>query len=110
MVARTTTSAKYKSTGQITGNTSTDWVQVKGWVTCTVHFTGGTGTMTWNFRGPDSTERAIVSGSDNITAQAYTATHMVNFFFAAPVEIRGTASATGSTPVLDWQIFCDPAN
>jgi hypothetical protein len=102
---RYTDDAVVSASGQITGNTSTDWVKVQGWVTCSVHFTGGTGTVTWNFRGPDKTERAIVAGSDNITAQAYTATHMVNFFFAAPVEVRGTASGTGSTPVLDWQIF-----
>ena len=90
--------------GTITGDTSTDWCSCRGWVTLSNHIDSGTGTMTWSFKGPDGVERTIIAGSDNITAQAYTASHMVNVFFGGDVQVRGTVSGS-STPQFDWQII-----
>lgn len=97
--------SNFVNSGTITGNTSTDWVSVRGWCTLSCHIDSGTGTMTWNFKGPDGVERGIIGGSDNITAQAYTASHMVNVFFGTDVKVRGTVSGSASTPVFDWQIM-----
>lgn len=101
--------SNYTGFGTITGNTSTDWVTCRGWVTLSMHIDSGTGTMTWNFIGVDGVERIIIGGTDNITAQVYTATHAVNVFFGSDVAIRGTVSSS-STPQFDWQIMGNPIN
>jgi len=95
--------------GTITGNTSTTEVTLSGWATMTAHYDAGTGTMTWQFKGVDGVWRDIYGGDDNLTLQAYTATHMVNAFFGTDTKIRGTV--TGSAGLtLDWQIMSSPFN
>lgn len=95
--------------GTITGNTSTEEVVVTGYVTVAAHFDAGTGTITWEFKGPDGVWRSILGGSDNITAQEYTASNMVNFYFGDDVLVRGTVSfSSGLT--LDYQILSNGSN
>jgi len=101
--------SNYVKFGTITTNTTTDEVSVRGWVSCTAHLDSGSGTWTWEFKGPDGVWRTIIGGTDMITAQVYTAANSINSFFGGGVKVRGNASA-GSTPVWDWQIFGNPSN
>ena len=101
--------SNFKDFGTITTDTTTDEVACNGWVTMSAHLDSGSGTWLWEFKGPDSVWRSIYGSSDNITEQAYTATNMVNAFFADDVKVRATASS-GSSPQWDWQIFSNPWN
>jgi hypothetical protein len=84
-------------------------VDVRGWATLSAHYDSGTGTMTWNFMGPDGVERIIYAGSAGTTAQAFTATHMINVYFGNDCKVRVTLSASAA-PQIDWQIFGNVAN
>jgi hypothetical protein len=101
--------SNYVSYGTLTTDASATEVACRGWATLSAHLDSGTGTLTWEFKGPDGVWRTIIGGSDFITAQAYTATNMVNVFFGADVTVRCTGSS-GSTPVWDWQILSNVAN
>ena len=101
--------SNYTGYGTIVGDTSTDWVSVCGWVTCISTGTWDGATMTWKTKGIDGNEVSIFAGSDNLTEQAYTADHMVNFFFGTNTVIRGAVSGSGTTD-LDWQIMSSPIN
>lgn len=101
--------SNFRGFGTISGNTSTDWVSVRGWTTLSAHIDSGTGTMTWKFKSIDGVERTIYGGADGTTAQAFTASHMVNIYFGDDVTVRGTVSGhSGIT--LDWQILGSPVN
>ena len=93
----------------LTTNASTPSVSVHGWVTLSAHLDSGTGTLTWEFKGADGVWRSIYGGSDGVTEQAFTASHMANAFFGADVNVRATGSS-GSSPVWDWQIMSSLAN
>lgn len=86
------------------GSTGAVLVRPNEGVTCSAHYDSGSGTMTWEFRGPDNVWRTIYGGAGNTTAQAYTATHVANFGFCGQVEVRGTLSGS-STPQIDYQIW-----
>jgi len=102
--------SNFMSYGTLTADGSTDWVSVRGWVTCITTGTWDSGTMTWKIKGPDGNEITVFAGTDNITAQAYTQDHMVNFYFGDDVKLRGTLSGAGGSADLDWQILSNPAN
>ena len=101
--------SNYVAHGTVTTDTSTEAVSCRGWVTMSAHKDSGTGTWTWEFKGADGVRRTILGGSDHITAQAYTASNMINVFFGSDVAVRGTGSS-GSTPVWDWQIMSNLSN
>ena len=101
--------SNYTGYGTVTTNTSTDVVSCRGWVTLSAHLDSGTGTWTWEFKGPDGVWRSIIGGTDHVTAQVYTATNTVNVFFGTDVAVRGTGSS-GTSPVWDWQIMSSPFN
>jgi hypothetical protein len=102
-------SSNYEGYGTVTTDVSTASVSCRGWATLSAHLDSGTGTWTWEFKGPDGVWRQILGGSDSITVQAFTASNMVNVFFGNDVVVRGTGSS-GSTPVWDWQIASNVAN
>jgi hypothetical protein len=95
--------------GTFTADGNTSEVVVSGWVTLSAHYDSGSGTITWQFKGPDGVWRGIYSGAGGTTAQVFTATHMVNAFFADDVRVRGVLSSS-STPQIDWQVFSNPNN
>ena len=93
-----------KNFGTLTTDTSTNEVRGVGHLTLSAHLDSGTGTLTWEFNGPDGVWRSIYGGSDGTTVQAFTAAHMTNVYFADDVLVRSTGSAS-SSPVWDWQII-----
>jgi len=95
---------EYEDYGTLTANGAGDWVKVRSLASVSAHFDSGSGTITWEFMGPDGVARNIYGGSGNTTLQAYTATHMANFFFGGDVSIRPVLS-NGSSPVVDWQVI-----
>ena len=95
--------------GTLITDASTTGVLVNGWATLSAHLDSGTGTLTWEFKGPDGVWRNIYAGSDNITIQSYTAAHMANAFFGDDVLVRATGSS-GASPVWDWQVLSSPLN
>lgn len=99
----------YVGTGTITTDTSGDPVVCRGWSTLSAHLDSGSGVLTWEFKGPDGVWRTIYAGSDNATAQSYSATHMLNVFFGGDVVVRCTGSS-GSSPQWDWQIIGNVSN
>lgn len=101
--------SNYQNYGTVTTDTSTDSVACRGWATLSAHLDSGTGTWTWEFKGPDGVWRSIYAGSDGTTEQAFTGSHMINVFFGGDVLIRGTGSS-GSSPQWDWQIVSNVAN
>jgi hypothetical protein len=101
--------SNYVKTGTLTTDASTDEVIIRGWATLSAHLDSGTGTLTWQFQGPDGVWRSIYGGSDFLTEMAFTATHMVNVFFGDSVRVRATGSS-GSSPQWDWQVMSNPAN
>jgi len=101
--------SNYQKYGTLTTDASTVSVACRGWATLSAHLDSGTGTLTWEFQGPDGVWRNIFGGSDNITLQAYTATNMVNIYFGNDVIVRATGSA-GTSPVWDWQIMSNVNN
>jgi len=101
--------SNFVSFGTLTTDTSTSATSCRGWATLAGYLDSGTGTLTWEFKGADGVWRIIVAGADNITPQAYTATHMLNVFFGNQVAVRATGSS-GSTPVWDWQVMSNPSN
>ena len=101
--------SNFVGSGTITTNTTTSSIACRGWATLSVHLDSGSGTWTWQFKGPDDVWRNIIGGSDFITSQAYTATNMINVFFGTDVRVRGNATS-GSSPQWDWQIMSTPFN
>jgi hypothetical protein len=101
--------SNYQNYGTVTTDTSTNAVACRGWATLSAHLDSGTGTWTWEFQGPDGVWRNIIAGSDGITVQSFTASHMINVFFGGDVIVRGTGSS-GSSPQWDWQIVSNVAN
>jgi hypothetical protein len=101
--------SNYVGYGTLTTDASTADVTCRGWATLSAHLDSGTGTLTWEFKGADGVWRTIISGSDHVTAQVYTASNMVNVFFGDAVRVRATGSS-GSTPVWDWQIMSNLSN
>lgn len=99
--------SKFVSHGNVTTNTQSDVVKVQGWVTLSAHLASGSGTCTWQFKGPDGTFRNLyINGTTQCTA---TATNMWTVNFADMVEVRADFTA-GTTPNWDWQIFSNPHN
>ena len=101
--------SNYVAYGTLTTDASTDSASVRGWATLSAHLDSGTGTLTWEFKGADGVWRNIFGGTDNVTVQSYSASHMCNAFFGSDVNIRATGSS-GSSPVWDWQIMSSPVN
>ena len=101
--------SNYTGYGTLAADGATTEVACRGWATLTAQGTWGGGTITWQYKGLDGTWRTILAGTDNITAQAYTADNMLNVFFGSGVRIRGTVSGS-TTPDLDWQIMSNPWN
>ena len=101
--------SNYQNYGTVTTDTSTSAVACRGWATLSAHLDSGTGTWTWEFKGPDGVWRSIYAGSDGTTEQAFTDSHMINVFFGGDVVVRGTGSS-GSSPQWDWQIVSNVAN
>ncbi len=102
-------SVTFTNYGPITTDTTTDVVTCRGWVTLTAHLASGSGTWTWQFKGPDGTWRSIYGGSAFTTEQAFTASHMTNVYFGGDVLVRANATS-GSSPVWAWQIIGDQDN
>lgn len=101
--------SNFKNYGTLTGNGSANAVSIRGWATLSAHLDSGSGTLTWEFKGPDGVWRSIYGGNAGDTEQAFTATHMINVYFGDDVNVRCTASLSTS-PVWDWQIMSNPAN
>jgi hypothetical protein len=101
--------SNFKKFGTLTTDASTDSVGCRGWATLSAHLDSGTGTLTWEFLGPDGVWRTILGQTDHITPEVYTASNMINVFFGSDVKVRGTGSA-GTSPVWDWQIMSNPVN
>jgi len=95
--------------GTVTTDTTTDSVVCSGFVTLAAHLDSGSGTWTWQFKGPDGVGRNIFGGSDGTTVQSFTATNMINAYFGNDVQIRGSATS-GSSPQWDYQIISNPRN
>ena len=95
--------------GTVTTDTVTEWVSCRGWATLAAHLDTGSGTWTWQFKGPDGVTRDIYGGADGTTVQSFTGTHMVNVYFGNDVTVRGSATS-GSSPEWDWQIFSNVVN
>lgn len=91
--------------GSLTSDTNGDEVMVRGWNTLSCHIDSGTGTLTWQFKGPDGVWRSVYGGNDGTVEQAFTVDHMVNVFFGQDVRVRANLSGSASTPVFDWQIL-----
>lgn len=102
-------SSNYQGYGTLETDASADGVDCRGWSTLSAHLDSGSGTLTWEFKGPDGVWRNILAGSDNITVQSYTASHMFNVFFGGDVKVRCTGSS-GTSPVWDWQVIGNTAN
>ena len=92
--------------GTLTTDTPTDSSSVAGLVTCAAELDSGSGTLTWQFYGPDGVWRTVYDG---LTSRVYTGTHMFTVWFGDKVAIRAVGSAS-SSPVWDWQIMSNPAN
>jgi hypothetical protein len=101
--------SNFTGSGTITTNTQTDVVSCRGWATLSAHLDSGTGTWTWQFKGPDGVWRSVYAGSDGTTEQVFTATNMINVYFGTDVKVRGNATS-GSSPQWDWQIMSNPSN
>jgi len=93
--------SNYDAYGTVSTATTTDESSCRGTVTLSAHLTSGSGTLTWQFKGIDGTWRSIYGGADGTTAQAFTASHMVNVLFGGDVRVRGSSS--GGT--WDWQVI-----
>ena len=101
--------SNYTNYGTLTTDASTVDVSCRGWNTLSAHLDSGTGTLTWEFKGPDGVWRSIYGGTDGTTVQAFTAVHMINVFFGGDVKVRATGSS-GSSPVWDWQVIGNMSN
>lgn len=101
--------SNYQNYGTITTNTTTDSVACRGWATLSAHLDSGSGTWTWQFKGPDGVWRDIYAGADNGTLLSFSDTHMVNVFFGGDMLVRGNATG-GTSPQWDWQIVGNLAN
>jgi hypothetical protein len=95
--------------GTVTTDTTTDSVVCSGYVTLAAQLDSGSGTWTWQFKGPDGVWRSIYGGNEGTTEQAFTASHMINAYFGNDVQIRGSATG-GTNPQWDWQIFSNIRN
>lgn len=101
--------SNYQAYGTISSVTTTDEVSCRGWVTLVGHLDAGTLSVTWQFKGADGVWRDIYAGSDNVTVQTYSASHMVNVFFGSDVRVRGNVT-TATDLTFDWQILGNVAN
>ena len=99
----------YQDNGTLTDDGTTDEVQVSGYVTCSAHYDSGTGTMTWQFKGPDGVWRSIYAGSNGTTEQAFSSSHISTLHFGGDVRVRGNLSSS-SSPQIDWQIISSSLN
>lgn len=96
--------------GTLTANGDGDAVQCSGFVTMTAHYQGaGTGTLKWQFKGPDGEWRDLYGGTDGETLQSFTGSHMINAYFADDTMVRANLSSASSADI-DWQIFSNPRN
>ncbi len=98
--------SNYVKYGTLTTDTSTTGASVSGYVTMSAHLDSGSGTLTWEFKGPDGVWRTIYNGT---TAVSGTASHMNTVYFGCDVKVRATGSG-GTSPVWDWQIMSAVAN
>lgn len=101
--------SQHSAYGTITTDTTTDEVVCSGFVTLSAHLDSGSGTFTWQFKGPDNVWRDIYGGSDGTTVQSFTASHIINVFFGNDARVRGNATS-GTSPQWDWQIFSNVRN
>lgn len=102
--------SNYQAYGTITqNNVETEAVACRGWVTLSAHYDSGSGTLTWEFKGPDGVWRSIYGGTDGTTEQAFTDSHMVNVFFGGDVLVR-VAVTLATNPQIDWQVIGNVAN
>ena len=99
----------YVNYGTLTTDTVTTDVICRGWATLSAHLDSGTGTFTWQFKGPDGVWRNIYAGADGTTLQAFTDTNMIDVYFGDEVRVRGSGSS-GSSVVWKWQIMSNVAN
>jgi hypothetical protein len=99
----------YSTSGTITANGNSNSAIVRGWTTMALHIDGGTGTFTWQFKGPDGVWRSMYGGTDNITLHQYTANHMFNMFFGGDVRVR-VVTSSASTLEADYQIIGNVSN
>ena len=95
--------------GTLTTDTAAADVTVCGWATLIGTLASGAGTLTWQVLGLDGVWIPVIGGTDNITVQAYTASHMANAFFGTGVRVRCVGSA-GTAPDWDWQVVRNPRN
>jgi hypothetical protein len=96
--------SNYTNYGTLTADGSTAWVAVRGWATLSAHYDSGTGTLVWEFKGPDGETRSLYGGSAGTTLQSFTANHMINQYFGGDCKVRVTLSSS-STPQIDWQVI-----
>ena len=101
--------SNYQTSGTFTADGNGTSVSLRGWATLTAHFDSGSGTVTWQFKGPDGVWRSIYGGSTGTTEQAFTVSHMINVFFGGDVAVRAVLSAS-SSPQIDYQIISNPNN
>jgi hypothetical protein len=101
--------SNFQGYGTVTADGSTSGVVCSGYVTLAAALDSGSGTWTWEFKGPDGVWRSIYGGSTGITEQSFTSSHMINAYFGGDVLIRGTASASSAVQ-WDWQIISNVKN
>ena len=91
----------YQGFGQLTTDTETDEVAARGTTTISIHLASGTGTFSWEFKGPDGIWRPLLEVSSPLV---FTASAMVNVQFGGDARVRGVATS-GVSAVWNWQIF-----
>jgi hypothetical protein len=101
--------SNYVNSGSLESDTTTGTAICRGWATLSAHLTSGTGTLTWQFKGPDNTWRSIYAGADGTTEQVFTASHMLDVYFGDEVRVRAVGSS-GSSPVWKWQLLSNVSN
>ena len=101
--------SNFQKYGTLAGTTDeTSVASCRGAVTLSSHIMGGTGVVTWQFKGPDGVWRGIYGGTTGNTAQAFTnESHMVNVYFGGDVSVKGVLSG-GSSADFDYQIIGSP--
>jgi len=101
--------SQHSGFGTVTTDTTTSVVVCSGIATLSAHLISGSGTWTWQFKGPDGEWRDIYGGTGGSDVQSFTASHMINVVFGNDVPVRGSASA-GSSAEWDWQIASNARN
>lgn len=97
----------YNHDETITTDTNSDEIQVRGAVWVAAELTSGNGTLTWKYKHRNGTYYSLRGGSEGTTEQAFTSSHMVNFYFPETTTIRATASS-GTTPNWEIQVVSSP--